>query len=65
MDSVENIESVLQILNYTKDAMSGGNKAILKKRTDEEWPICKRRYMDTKRSREVAGYEQLIKKLLE
>lgn len=65
LDSVENIESVLQILNYTKDAMSGGNKAILKKRTDEEWPICKRRYMDTKRSREVAGYEQLIKKLLE
>ena len=44
--------------------MTAGNNTLLKKRIDEEWPICKRRYMDTKRSREVAGYEELIKKLL-
>lgn len=64
LNSVDSLEFLLQVLNYTKDAMSDGNKALLKKRTDVEWPICKRRYMDTKRSREVAGYEQLIKKLL-
>lgn len=64
LENVENLEIVLQILNYTRDEMTAGNKTLLKKRTDEEWPICKRRYMDTKRSREVAGYEELIKKLL-
>lgn len=64
LEDVESLEMVLQILNYTMDAMTAGNKTLLKKRTDEEWPICKRRYMDTKRSCEVAGYEQLIKKLL-
>lgn len=64
LEDVESLEMVLQILNYTRDAMTAGNKNLLKKRTDVEWPICKRRYMDTKRSREVAGYEQLIKKLL-
>ena len=65
MEDVESIEVVLQILWYSNDGMSVGNKTTLKKRTDEEWPIYKRRYIDTKRSREVAGYEQLIKKLLE
>lgn len=65
LEGVESIELVLQILSYTAVGMSVGNKALLKKRTDVEWPVCKRRYMDTKRSREVAGYEQLIKKLLE
>lgn len=65
MEDVESIEVVLQILWYSKDGMSVGNKTTLKKRTDEEWPICKRRYNDTKRSREVAGFEQLIKKLLD
>ena len=64
LEDVESLEMVLQILNYTRDAMTAGNKNLLKNRTDVEWPICKRRYMDTKRSREVAGYEQLIKKLL-
>lgn len=64
LNSVESLESVLQALNYTKDAMTVGNKALLKNRVDVEWPICKRRYKDTKRSREVAGYEELIKKLL-
>lgn len=64
LEDVESLEIVLQILNYTRDAMTAGNKTLLKKRTDVEWPICKRRYMDTKRSREVAGYEELIKKLL-
>ena len=65
LEEVESIELILQILSYTEDGMSVGNKPLLKKRADEEWPICKRRYIDTKRSREVAGYEQLIKKLLE
>lgn len=64
LDGVESLGLVLQILNYTKDGMTADNKALLKKRIDVEWPICKRRYMDTKRSREVAVYEQLIKKLL-
>lgn len=65
LEGVESIEIVLQILNYTKDGILDVNKTILKQRTDEEWSICKRRYIDTKRSREVAGYEQLIRKLLE
>lgn len=64
VEDVESLEMLLQILNYTKDGMTAGNKALLKTRSDVEWPICKRRFMDTKRSREVAGYEQLIKKLL-
>lgn len=64
VEDVESLEMLLQILNYTKDGMTSGNKALLKTRADVEWPICKRRFMDTKRSREVAGYEQLIKKLL-
>lgn len=64
LEEVESIELVLQIFSYTEDGMSVGNKPLLKKRTDEEWTICKRRYMDSKRSREVAGYEQVIKKLL-
>lgn len=64
VEDVESLEMLLQILNYTKDGMTAGNKALLKTRSDVEWPICKRKFMDTKRSREVAGYEQLIKKLL-
>lgn len=64
VEDVESLEMLLQILNYTKDGMTAGNKALLKTRSDVEWPICKRRFMDTKRSRDVAGYEQLIKKLL-
>ena len=64
LEDVESLEIVLQILKYTRDSMTAGNNTLLKKRIDEEWPICKRRYMDTKRSREVAGYEELIKKLL-
>lgn len=63
VEDVESLEMLLQILNYTKDGMTSGNKALLKTRADVEWPICKRRFMDTKRSREVAGHEQLIKKL--
>lgn len=64
IDNIEGVEILLQILNYSKSDISDVNKKNLKLRINEEWPVSKRRFIDTNRSREVKAFEQLIQRFV-